>query len=224
MLTFCPVWTCIGLFCHSLCECIYASVLLCLEASVSLESSIPSGPYSLSEGLFIKHLVLSWVFPISLCLHTVQVWVSVLITTYCEKQLLWWEQGDARIYEWNTVPLGVVLWLCSLSRKNSSRFCPMIYNWSRLRFLVTLAFIMCGLHFTEWAINPIASGCLLLYHDYASTSCRPVSLVGCSTGSWAKLMITFSLVARTKPYLPAPWMLVSRGEAPGCSISPYSVA
>lgn len=78
VLTFCPVWTCIGLFCDSLHECIYASVLLCLEASGSLESSIPSGPYSLSGGLFIKHLVLSWVFP-SFSLSTHSPGVSLCI-------------------------------------------------------------------------------------------------------------------------------------------------
>lgn len=102
-------------WCHSLCAFICGSALLCLEKAAS--SGMPRAETlsmsSLQRALsleFNKDIIFNIKYStVSHSLHIMQVWVTVLITIYCKKELLWWEVSNVLIYGYNNTLFGHVL-------------------------------------------------------------------------------------------------------------------
>lgn len=101
-----------ALCCYSLCEFVCASVLLCLQSTVSLVSSIPWGKRHPTEDWVFKGLWISAHRPavgLCICSHPLQEDVSLIIN----KALIFW---------YNRMSLGVILLPRSLSRTMVSGF------------------------------------------------------------------------------------------------------
>ena len=114
------VWTCAGHVCvATVSEFICASVLLCLEDIVSLESS---GSYSLSISSSTRHLTLDDIpfrtecSNVSQSLHIVQLWVSLLVPICFKKKLLWWRLSKTLNYVYSNMSLDIILSLCSFCK------------------------------------------------------------------------------------------------------------
>lgn len=113
--------------CHSLCEFIYASVLLCLEGTVSVKSFITSKSYDLSvssstqifepwgEGFDEGIPFRTQCFRISRSLTLPNGCFCVIPYIWQEEvSLMWIEKGTDAWY--SGMSLGVILLLCSFSR------------------------------------------------------------------------------------------------------------
>lgn len=132
-----PIWPCVC--CHFLCEFNCAWVLLCLEITIPLESSITSSifPHPLlwtcQVGRVSKDILFrTELSKVSHFLHIVHLWVTVLIAIYCKK-LIWCGGSKALICTCVIYQQGSLL--CSFNRIIVVGF--LLSPWYSLIFLTT---------------------------------------------------------------------------------------
>lgn len=132
--------------------------------------------------------MLAWVqgsecFKVSSFVYIVQLWISLLMTIYFMKKLLWWGLNATLIYSYRNMSLGLILFLWSFSR-----FLPRVHDLRSLRFLAPLEMSgMSSIHGVSYKSNlEEKRGWLFpwrMCHYCTSVSCRKVTVMSCRLSS-----------------------------------------
>lgn len=144
-------WTCVGLV-HAASLWVHTcAVVLCLEDSVPLVSSVPSGSYALSV-FSLADIPFRTECSKSLTLQIVQVWVSALFPIYWRKKLLWWQLSETLTYGYTKMSPRVILLPCSFSR--TIVFGSPLGVWPLLSQVLGYFNSVRHVCFVEWVSNP----------------------------------------------------------------------